>query len=163
MAVRLASEVGYRVPHLCEAAMLHDIGRMAMLGLTDHPQGLTERQRCVVRLHVLIGAQVAETVGLPREAVDAVRYHHERWDGEGYPDGLRGHEIPEGARVLAVADAVVSMLERREYEGERTLDEVVAELKACSGKQFDPLVAEAAVRLIESFEIYRLIASGELR
>lgn len=164
VALRIADASGVSIPCLYEAALLHDVGRMAMLGVTDHPDPLSERQRRLVQIHPIIGAEIAKAAGLPVDAVLAIRHHHERWDGTGYPDGLREEEIPPGARILAVADAVVSMLEKRDYSGGRKVtDEVAAELRRCAGKQFDPHIATTAAELVQMLEIHRIMSEEGLR
>jgi HD-GYP domain-containing protein (c-di-GMP phosphodiesterase class II) len=88
-------------------------------------------------------------IGFLDEALAGIMHHHERIDGRGYPMGLTGEEIPEFARVLAVADAFDSMTSTRSYRGARPVDEAIAELRKCSGTQFDPAFVEAFVAAIK--------------
>jgi HD-GYP domain-containing protein (c-di-GMP phosphodiesterase class II) len=102
-----------------------------------------------VKSHAAWGAKILEPLketGIER----IVRYHHEALDGNGYPDGLKGDQIPIGARIITVADAFQAMVRDRRYRRRRSTDEAVAELRRCRGTQFDPLAVDALVRLIES-------------
>jgi HD-GYP domain-containing protein (c-di-GMP phosphodiesterase class II) len=83
-----------------------------------------------------------------RHLADFVRYHHERWDGAGYPDRLRGEQIPLEARIIAISDAVESMATKRPYHHAMDLAEIVEELARCAGSQFDPAIAEVFVRIL---------------
>ena len=103
----------------------------------------------LVKSHAAWGAKILEPLkesGIER----IVRYHHEALDGNGYPDGLKGDQIPIGARIITVADAFQAMVRDRRYRRKRTPDEAVAELRRCRGTQFDPLAVDALVQLIES-------------
>jgi putative nucleotidyltransferase with HDIG domain len=164
---RVAAVAGYlgparRTPQLRdtalrEAALLHDIGRLPLLSLTEQPRLLTEFERVAVAGHALVGAVMLESAGFPADVVAIVRYHHERWDGAGVPDGLAGLAIPLGARILAVADAVVAMAERRSYEPIRTLAQIREELAAQRERQFDPDLADRALQLLAMPAIRRLL------
>lgn len=135
-----------RVP-LCElgyAAELHDIGKV---GLPDSvllkPGPLVDREWEAVRSHSVWGSELLRRVpGLERVAV-IVRHHHERFDGNGYPDGLSGEEIPVESRILAVVDAFVAMTEERPYRAACDPQSAAAELRAGRGTQFDPRVLDA--------------------
>jgi HD-GYP domain-containing protein (c-di-GMP phosphodiesterase class II) len=91
------------------------------------------------------GLEIVRQIGFLTEALDGIMHHHERMDGKGYPMGLAGDEIPEFARVIAVADAFDSMTSTRSYRGARSVEEAVAELRKCSGMQFDPVLVEAFI------------------
>jgi HD-GYP domain-containing protein (c-di-GMP phosphodiesterase class II) len=148
---RLASALGGRLrlsyellADLAYAAQLHDIGKV---GLPDavllKPGPLAETEWEVVRSHSSWGSDLLRTVpGLERVAV-IVRHHHERFDGLGYPDGLRAEEIPVESRILAVVDAFVAMTEERPYAAARDPHTAAAELRAQRGSQFDPRVLDA--------------------
>jgi response regulator RpfG family c-di-GMP phosphodiesterase len=132
-------------PSLEYGFMLHDIGK---IGVPDQillkPTGLTEPEWRVMRAHTLLGAQMISGVAFLQEAgAQVVRSHHERWDGAGYPDGLVGEEIPLGARIFAVADAIDAITNHRPYRAARSWGDCRREIAAESGKQFDPTVVEA--------------------
>ena len=128
------------------ATSLHDLGKLAIPEQILHKPGrLTEAERLVVEQHPRTGFQMLENLGIDPVA-DLVLHHHERWDGTGYPDGLRGEEIPLGARIIFVADAYDAMTSDRVYQRRLTHQEAIAELTHCAGTQFDPLVVTALVQ-----------------
>jgi response regulator RpfG family c-di-GMP phosphodiesterase len=132
-------------PSLEYGFMLHDIGK---IGVPDQillkPTELTEPEWRVMRAHTVLGAQMISGVAFLQEAgAQVVRSHHERWDGAGYPDGLAGEEIPLGARIFAVADAIDAITNHRPYRAARSWADCRREITAESGKQFDPTVVEA--------------------
>jgi HD-GYP domain-containing protein (c-di-GMP phosphodiesterase class II) len=106
---------------------------------------LTEEELAAIQLHPMRGLEIVRQIGFLTEALDGIMHHHERMDGKGYPMGLAGDEIPEFARVIAVADAFDSMTSNRSYRGARSLEEAVAELRKCSGMQFDPVLVDAFI------------------
>ena len=132
------------IKHLSGAAMLHDIG---MLALPDSvllcARALDEQQWQVIRRHPLIGARIMEGMEFLEQEIPTVRCHHERYDGNGYPEGMAGAEIPLPARILAVADAFEAMTSSRAFREAKTLEESLQELKDQAGEQFDPVVVEA--------------------
>jgi ribonuclease P protein subunit RPR2 len=132
-------------PSLEYGFLLHDIGK---IGVPDQillkPTELTEAEWRVMRAHTVLGAQMIAGVAFLQDAgVQVVRSHHERWDGAGYPDGLAGEEIPLGARIFAVADAVDAITNHRPYRAARGWGDCRREIAAQSGKQFDPMVVDA--------------------
>ncbi|MDQ3986332.1 MAG: HD-GYP domain-containing protein [Actinomycetota bacterium] len=125
------------------AATLHDVGKIRVpIQILRKPDGLTQAERAVVQEHSSVGAWMVSGVS-NREVVAGVRYHHERWDGRGYPDGLAGAEIPMLARLIAVADAYDAMTSARPYRPGRDRREALKEIRLESGHQFDPLVVDA--------------------
>jgi putative nucleotidyltransferase with HDIG domain len=125
--------------------LLHDIGK---IGVPDQilrkPAPLTEAERRLMQSHTILGAQMLGGVAFLRgPGVDVVRSHHERWDGTGYPDGLGGEEIPIGARIFAVADALDAITSNRPYRRAQSWRTAHREIVAASGTQFDPDVVEA--------------------
>jgi HD-GYP domain-containing protein (c-di-GMP phosphodiesterase class II) len=124
--------------------LLHDIGKVAVPdGILHKPGPLTEEEQEVMRQHPVIGWQILGRIEFMTDAKTGVRYHHERWDGAGYPDGLRGEEIPLAPRVFAVADALDALTTDRPYRPATPLAEARAEIDRASGTQFDPSVVEA--------------------
>ena len=135
-------------------AILHDIGK---IGIPDRvllkPAPLDTEERRIVETHPEIGDKLLAPLDLLSGARPIVRHHHERWDGAGYPDRLAGETIPLGARIVAVADSIEVMSSRQLYRRPGTPEEVVDELRACSGTQWDPAIVDFALALIESGEL----------
>jgi diguanylate cyclase (GGDEF)-like protein/putative nucleotidyltransferase with HDIG domain len=124
---------------LGHAALFHDIGKLAIPDrILLKPGSLTETEWEVMQRHADEGARIIDRLGFLDDAVPAIRHHHERWDGQGYPDRLKADEIPLGARIIHVADAFDSMLTDRIYRAARPVDEVIAELRRAAGTQFCP-------------------------
>lgn len=127
------------------AALLHDVGK---IGVPDHiltkTGSLTEEEFQSIRRHPTLGAEILGTIGLFKDEAVLIKHHHERWDGRGYPDGLRGAAIPLGARVIAVADSIDAMLMERTYKKGFSVEKMLAELARCAGAQYDPHVAAVA-------------------
>ena len=125
------------------AASLHDLGKLAIPEeILRKPGPLTDAERLVLQRHPEIGYRMLESLGVDPIA-DWVLHHHERWDGTGYPERLRGEEIPLGARIIFVADAYDAMTSERAYRGRLTPREAIEELEHCSGTQFDPAIVAA--------------------
>src|SRR3954470_11718943 len=135
-------------------AILHDVGK---IGIPDRvllkPAALDDEERRIVEMHPEIGDKLLEPLDLLAGARPIVRHHHERWDGAGYPDGLAAGAIPLGARIVAVADAIEVMSARQLYRRPRTSSEIVEELRAQRGTQWDPAIVDLALGLIESGEL----------
>lgn len=132
------------------AAYLHDIGK---IGIPEEillkPGALTDEEMSKMRHHPLIGASILDPVSFPWPITPVVRHHHERWDGSGYPSGLRAAGIPLLARILSVADAYEAMIADRPYRTGRTAEAGRAELEACAGSQFDPQVVTAFITALD--------------
>ncbi len=125
-------------------ARLYDIGMMAVPDeIAMKPDSLTEEEWAVVRQHPVVGEEILRSVEQLHRAAALVRHHQERWDGLGYPDGLRGEQIPVGARILAVLEAHAAMSRPRPYRPARARDEVMTEIRRGAGTQFDPAVVDA--------------------
>lgn len=133
------------IEDLRKAAALHDVGKIRVPDrVLRKPTQLTIEERALVEEHVVVGAWMVSSVG-DADVIAAVRHHHERWDGRGYPDGLMGAEIPLFARIIAVADAYDAMTSTRPYRASFGRDKAVDVLWAEAGIQFDPMVVEAFV------------------
>ncbi|HEV2283366.1 MAG TPA: PAS domain S-box protein [bacterium] len=157
MAEAVARELGCgreEVDDIRWAALLHDIGK---IGVPDSvlvkPRSLTEAEWEQMRRHPVIGEEILKTVKRMHGVAKIVRHHQERWDGEGYPDALRGERIPFGARILAVVDAYGAMTETRPYKPAATPDAAMAEIRRCAGTQFDPRVALVFLDVAKRFGI----------
>lgn len=134
---------------LGQAALFHDIGKLTIPDeILLKPTSLSEEEWTLMRRHSDEGARMIEMVGLFEAAVPAIRHHHERYDGSGYPDGLAGEAIPLGARIIHVADAVDSMLTTRIYRPGRPARQAIAEVRAGIGTQFCPTCVAALEQVI---------------
>jgi diguanylate cyclase (GGDEF)-like protein len=123
---------------------LHDVGKIAVPEtILTKPGPLTEAEWAIVRTHPEVGDELLRNVPELAPACPAVRHHHERWDGAGYPDALRGDQIPLEARIVCVADAYCAMLVERPHQRACGAEPALAELRRCAGSQFDPAVVEA--------------------
>jgi ribonuclease P protein subunit RPR2 len=124
--------------------LLHDIGKVAVPDSILHkPEPLTPHERELIQQHPITGWEIVRQVDFLGAASDVVRHHHERWDGDGYPDGLRGEEIPLTARVFAVADTLDALTTTRPYRPASPIEEARALIEEARGTQFDPDVVDA--------------------
>jgi HD-GYP domain-containing protein (c-di-GMP phosphodiesterase class II) len=151
LSVRIGAALGFgraELETLKLAAKLHDVGKLAVpRSILAKPGPLDEAEWETMRRHPAEGARLLAPYVPSVEVLAIVRSHHERWDGAGYPEGLRGEEIPLGARIVAVVDAFCAMIEPRPYRPTLDADAARSELLAQSGRQFDPACAEHAHRL----------------
>jgi HD-GYP domain-containing protein (c-di-GMP phosphodiesterase class II) len=147
LAEPVARRLGWaeeRISVLRFGAPLHDIGKLTVRGeLLRRPGPLTLAEQLEIRVHPTAGAALVAPLRSARHALSYVLFHHERWDGGGYPCGLSGAAIPLEARLLGVADAFDAMTSARPYRPAVAADRALAELVICAGTQFDPLVVEA--------------------
>ena len=152
-SVMIAHEIGMRgdrVEAIRYAGMLHDVGKLGVPTKVLQKTGkLTEEEYAAIQLHPMRGLDIVREIGFLDEALAGIMHHHERIDGRGYPMGLAGDEIPEFARMLAVADAFDSMTSTRSYRGARPVDEAIEELRKWSGTQFDPAFVDAFVAALK--------------
>ncbi|MFD3418137.1 HD-GYP domain-containing protein [Streptomyces decoyicus] len=154
-SVMIARELGMaedRVEVLRFAGILHDVGKLGVptrLLRKDGP--LTPEERRVIELHPEYGHEIVRGIGFLEEARAAILHHHERLDGRGYPYGLRGHHIPECARVVAVADAFDAMTSTRSYRRARPVPVAVEELRKCAGEQFDARMVRALAASLDRY------------
>jgi two-component system, cell cycle response regulator len=146
-AARVARRLGLSDPDADAVglgALLHDVGKLAIPDrILDKDGPLNQREWDFIRRHTLIGQRVLDGAPSLRDVALLVRSSHERFDGAGYPDGLRGMEIPVGARIIAVCDAFDAMTHDRAYHRALRPGVAIAELRRCAGSQFDPEVVEA--------------------
>jgi two-component system cell cycle response regulator len=157
LALAVGRELGMEPEALDEvarAAELHDLGKVAIPDeILNKPGPLNETEWGFMRRHTIIGERILLAAPALKPVARLVRASHERYDGSGYPDGLVGDQIPLGARVVGVCDAFDAMVSERPYRKRLTDDDALAELESCSGRQFDPKVVEAFVRVIERVRV----------
>ena len=131
------------------AGRLHDIGK---IGISDavlkKPERLNEQEHTSMQEHTIVGAEIISRIPALRALVPVIRAHHERWDGQGYPDGLAGTAIPLGARIVAVADAYDAIITERHYQPARDAADTLNELRRCAGTQFDPEIVCALEEML---------------
>ena len=135
---------------IASAALLHDVGKVGMADdILFNPKILNPQERKHAQEHAEVGAMLLSKFPLFQKGAVLVKYHHERYDGTGYPEGLRGKAIPLGSRIISVADAYQAMTEDRPYRRALAVDQAVAQLVAGSGTQFDPDVVQAFARVLQ--------------
>lgn len=153
IAVEIARELGWtreQVEHLEIGALLHDIGKIGVADIIlRKPQPLTSDEYVAMQQHPIVGAQMLKGVRALRPALPYILYHHERYDGTGYPFGLRGQEIPIEGRVLTIADTFDAMTSNRPYRQALSHEEALAEIMRHRGTQFDPEIVDALARVYE--------------
>jgi putative nucleotidyltransferase with HDIG domain len=150
LALRLAAWMGWDGPSLERlrvGARLHDIGKVMISERILSKRGpLSPDELAEIRTHPTAGVRLIEPVEPARDAIPYVLYHHERWDGTGYPTQRPGAGVPEGARLLAVVDAFDAMTSTRPYRRALPVVHALAEIERCAGTQFDPTIAHAFLR-----------------
>jgi len=151
-ATNLAREIGVRDVNMLKAieaaALLHDMGKLAVPEyILNKPGKLTEAEFEKMKLHASVGAEILSAIDFPYPVVPIVRHHHENWDGSGYPDGLRGTDIPIGARILSVVDCFDALTSDRPYRPRLSDDEALKILDERRGKMYDPLVVDTFSRV----------------
>ena len=157
LAVGLAKHCGVRgqkeLDALKAAALLHDIGKLAVPEhILNKPSPLTDSEMREMQVHPAIGAEILDSVSFPYPVVPVVKYHHERWDGSGYPEGLKQEEIPLGARILAIADCYDALRSDRPYRPRLSRVEAIDYIKALSNKAYDPSLVKELVANIDELE-----------
>ncbi len=152
LSTAIAQHIGleqHTIFALGTAALLHDIGKVAIPdALLYKTRPLTPAEQLIIQQHSELGAQILEISPFLQKLIPAIRHHHERWDGKGYPDHLAGHQIPLEARIITVAEAYDSMIMNHPYRVGCSPMEALAELKRCAGKQFDPEIVDAFVKVM---------------
>jgi putative nucleotidyltransferase with HDIG domain len=152
LSTLIAEDLGLsprRVDRVRRAALLHDVGKIdpAYSAVILKPHDLTGEERALIQTHAAKGADLLRDMGsMEREIVAAVRHHHERYDGQGYPDGMAGTDIPFESRIIMMSDSIDAMLSDRPYRAALTIEKVKAELEDCAGKQFDPSIVRAVLK-----------------
>ncbi len=150
LACLIGQTIGYSAEQLDliqQAAILHDLGKIGVPEAILMKQDiLTEEEFEIIKKHPVIGAEILSPVQFLKEVVPLVLYHHEKFDGTGYPEGLKGSQIPLSARIICIADAVDAMLSNRPYSYAKTVEKVKEELLQCSETHFDPQLVDAILK-----------------
>ncbi len=156
-SVMIAQEMGFsekECENLRRAALMHDIGKIGIPdNILNKPARLTDEEYAMMKSHVTRGAEILKDFTLIDHVVEGARYHHERYDGRGYPDGLKGEEIPIYGRIIGVADAFDAMTANRIYRKQMDFDYVLGEMRKGRGTQFDPEIVDILLRLIDEGKI----------
>ena len=159
-ALAIARRMGaseHEIKNIKYAAALHDIGKIGIARkILDKPGALSDEEFDYIKTHPQLGGSIIEPVAFLKAPRSIILHHHERYDGRGYPDGLKGEDIELGARVLAVADAFEAMMSDRPYRKSLPLEEAVRELEVNSGGQFDPAVVGTLLEALTEGDIPRI-------
>ena len=164
---KVAKELGYsdeECENLRKAALLHDIGKIGIPDrILNKPERLTDEEYAIMKSHVEKGAEILKSFTLVNHVEEGALYHHERYDGKGYMQGLKGEEIPLNARIIGIADAFDAMTANRVYRKKLDKNYVLGEIRRGSGTQFDPELVDIMLRLIDSgrIDIDNLYKDGE--
>ncbi len=138
---------------VCYGGLLHDVGKIGISdGVLNKPGKLLPEEWTLMRSHVRIGRDLLSNVPLLQRVAEVVLHHHEAYDGSGYPQGLKGDEIPLAARIVSVSDSYCAMISKRSYKESFSKDRARNELVRCRGKQFDPAVVDAFLAVLDSTE-----------
>ncbi len=152
-AVMIAKRLGFddeQCEELRKTALLHDIGKIGIPdSVLNKPAKLTDEEYTIMKTHVAKGAEILENFTSVKNIVEGAKYHHERYDGRGYMEGLKGEEIPINARIIGIADAFDAMTANRVYRKQLEIDFVLHELQRCRGTQFDPKLTDILLALID--------------
>ena len=165
---RLAVRIGLRMSlpsdqldALSLGALLHDVGKIGVPDrILQKPGRLTDEEYQIIKRHPVLGARMLASVRELAPAVPAVRHHHERFDGKGYPEGLVGEDIPLGARIISVVDAFDSMVRERPYGYGISRETALEEIENNSGTQFDPQVVRALLEVVWELGDRRVDSAG---
>ena len=156
LAEGLARAIGYpedQMEGLKAAALLHDIGKLAVPEyILNKPGKLSTAEYSKVMVHPVVGADILSNVEFPYEVVPIVKHHHEKFDGTGYPSGLKGKEIPLGARILTIVDCYDALTTSRPYRPRHTREQALEVMRRESGRMFDPVMLEKFLETIDSLE-----------
>lgn len=138
------------IQQVCLAALFHDVGKIGIPEqILSKPGPLNNGEWSIMRLHPVIGASIVEAMDIKYTIGPSIKFHQERYNGSGYPDGLQGEEIPFGARILAVVDAYDAMINDRVYRKALEHQNALSEIRIGRGKDFDPQVTDAFLQTID--------------
>lgn len=153
VAVAIAREMGMtqeELDNMRTVALLHDIGKVGVPdSILNKPSRLTEQEFAQIRLHTTVGGNILKDMDFIPHVQEGALYHHERYDGTGYPFGLKGENIPLYARIICVADAYDAMSTDRIYRSRMSQQEIIAELRKCRGSHFDPAIAALFIQMLQ--------------
>jgi putative nucleotidyltransferase with HDIG domain len=156
-SVLIAKEMGYvdeDIDNLYRACMLHDIGKVSTPdSILLKPGKLSKLEFNIIKEHVSTSYEILKGVDIYKDIAEIVRHHHETYDGHGYPNGLKGDEIPMLSQIMTLADSFDAMTTNRIYKARKTVQTAIAELKALSSKQFNPIIVDAAVIALKDVKI----------
>ena len=159
---RLLSYPKESLKSLIYGAVLRDIGMITVSGLIlKNPAHLSEHEWALIKQHPIRGAQILEEMNFPKEVLEVVTNHHERWGGEGYPTGLKGHEIPLGARVVSLVDAYVAMTSERPYRRSLPYEKARQVIAENWGAPFDPAIVDVFLDVLDKIEKRSRVRAGE--
>lgn len=149
----LAKELGMseeEAKNIHSVALLHDIGKIGVPdSILNKPGRLTDEEYAIMKQHPVIGAEILKDINILEGLDIGAKYHHERFDGKGYPEGLKGDEIPYIAKIIGIADAYDAMSSNRVYRKRFSDEKILEEIEKCKGSQFDPDIADAFIRLLK--------------
>ena len=138
------------VDNIYYIALLHDIGKIAIPDMIlNKPGRLTDEEFKIMKSHTTRGAKILKGISTIPQIIEGAKSHHEKYDGSGYPEGLKGEEIPFVARIICCADCFDAMASKRVYKDPFPLDDIINEFKRCSGTQFDPHISEVVIKMIK--------------
>ncbi|WP_456325338.1 HD-GYP domain-containing protein [Desulfonauticus submarinus] len=142
---------------LKRASLLHDIGK---IGIPDYillkPGRLSSTEFKIIKLHTVIGAEIISKIKEFANLSDVIKYHHEKWDGTGYPEGIAGEDIPFFSRIITIADAYDAMLAKRIYKRPRKKEDAILEIERCAGIQFDPDIVKKVLPILKNLSIHQV-------
>ena len=149
------------VDNIYYIALLHDIGKIAIPdSILNKPGRLTDEEFAVMKSHTTRGAGILKGISTIPQIIEGAKSHHEKYDGSGYPEGIKGEDIPFVARIICCADCFDAMASKRVYKEPFTLDVIISEFERCSGTQFDPKIAKVVVELITTGKLKPISADN---
>ena len=153
-AVLLGKKVGLsnkELETLKIGALFHDIGKTKISNtILQKNSKLTDEEYSEIKKHTFIGANLLENTSVPNSVIPIIKYHHERYDGTGYPNNLSGENIPYLARITAIADCFDAMTSKRIYKSYMSIDNIIDEFNKCKGTQFDPELTNAFIEILKN-------------
>lgn len=156
-ASNIATELGWtedEVKNIYYMGLLHDVGKIGIPhSVLNKPSTLDEEEYENVKKHTVLGAEILKDIKSIGNICAGALYHHEHYDGSGYPSGIKGEEIPLVARIIGIADAFDAMTSHRQYKKEQDIDSVINEIRNGAGSQFDPYLSEVVIRMIENHSL----------